>query len=148
MKKICIISFSILLGIACKKETPNITQPPIATISKTVQFHVLQGQDYSAINFDNVQASVELSLAVEELKDGSSKIYWDTLLPLQALRNYPTANNALKIGKEIKGINPQKQVVRVSRKITYKHSDNHIYFVASGETLQEFENNKLYTISL
>ncbi len=147
MKKICIITLSILLGTACKKETINTT-PSVPSISKTVQFHIFQGQDYSASNFDNVQASVELSLAVEELKDGSSTIYWDTLIPVQTLRNYPTANNPLKIGKEIKGINPQKQVVRVSKKITYKHSDNHIYFVASGETIKEFENNKIYTINL
>lgn len=85
------------LAISCKKESPVYNDAPTAAPSRKVLFWLYTDQDFS-----NDDHNISFALFI---KDSTSKVLWDTTLPVMKVKDIPALSHKLVIEKSIPGNN-------------------------------------------
>lgn len=142
MNKLILSSSLLLLLSACNKISPVKEIP----VSKTVEFSVYQGGDYSASVYNGVEAEVRLTIS-KQLVNNSQVILWDTLMPYQNLRAYPLTQTPLLISKQFDILQNSEQL-RFGKVIRYKDALNQVNLVATGEDIPASVNVKSVQVDL
>lgn len=145
MQKVILSSLVLLLFAACTKSGVREFEPPV---SKTIEFRLSQASDYSGSVYDGVQAEVRLS--VSKQTDGilAPVILWDTIIPYQSLRVYPTSQTPLLINKQFNGIVESKETVRFNKIVRYRDALNQISMTAFGEDIPASVSSKSVLVDL
>lgn len=138
-------SLLLLLFASCSK--PDVSEKEIP-VSKTVEFRLAQAADYSGSVYDGIQAEVRLSVSKHVAGTSSSVILWDTIIPYQSLRVYPTSATPLLISRQFNGIFESKESIRFSKVVRYKDGLNQISMNALGEDIPASVSNKLVVVDL
>jgi hypothetical protein len=134
MKKFTLSILSLLvLLVSCSKD-PVLNIAPEPAVTKTVEFYIAQGRDYSATQYDGVRAELRLVVSKDLLSTGSHEILWDSTFTMASLRDYPPMQTPLQISKSVV-IYESKEAVRVSSSIRYVHANNATYQIAKGEVI-------------
>jgi hypothetical protein len=142
MHKLILSSSLLLLVTACSKLSPVKELP----VSKTVEFSVYQAADYSGSVYNGVQAEVRLTIS-KQTANNSHVILWDTLMPYQNLRAYPSTQAPLLISKQFSVLQNSEQL-RFGKVIRYKDALNQISLVATGEDIPASVNTKSVQVDL
>lgn len=146
MRTISIIAcISAVLWASCTEKEPVVTLP---SVSKTIQFDIGRGRDYSLPVYEDWKASVVLTISRESFADGRSVKVWDTTFPYRSLQDFPEKSAPLVIRKTVDGIVESKETIRVSRAISYVNSQQQRSQSASGETIPSGTNYRLFTVEL
>lgn len=122
----------LLFSTACNKPVIRENELPV---SKSIEFRLAQATDYSASVYDGVQAEVRLSVSKQTDGISAPVVLWDTMIPYQSLRVYPTSQTPLIINKQFNGIIESKETVRFNKVIRYRDVLNQISMSASGEDI-------------
>lgn len=135
----------IITLASCDKDP---VQPAEVPVSKTVQFVIAQGADYSSPVFDGVKAELKLSVARGTLADGKTTVVWDTTFSLRDIRTYPTPTQALVLSRGVDKVYESKEVVYISRVIRYVDAANQTAQDAKFESIPTFDRLKIVPVNL
>ena len=152
MHEICIMrAFTIIVCIAvivvtsCTEKEPAIVLP---TVSKTIQFQVGRGRDYSLPVYQGWKANVVLTISRESFADGKSAIVWDTTFHYRSMQDFPEIADPFVIRKTIDGVVESKETIRVSRVLSFINTEQQRSQSASGETIPSGTKFSLFTVEL
>lgn len=142
---IVIACISAILLASCTEKEPEVTLP---TVSKTIQFDIGRGRDYSLPVYEDWKAIVVLTISRESFADGRSAIVWDTTFPYRNLQDFPEKSAPLVIRKTVNSIVESRETIRVSRVISYVNSQQQRSQSATGETIPSGTSFRLFNVEL
>jgi hypothetical protein len=87
------------------------------TVTKSVDFAVYKGNDYSAEAYKNTSAQVHI--VVEKVSAKSRITVWDTTIDATELKDFPTAENAKAERITVPGIVDKKEHLEITYLLTY-----------------------------
>ncbi|HEX4957923.1 MAG TPA: hypothetical protein VFV46_07075 [Lacibacter sp.] len=137
--------FGVLLFVSCYKKPPQPTEVPV---TKSVQFQIAQGRDYSAPVYDGLKAELKLSVAKESTVDGKVLALWDTTFSLRSIREFAVTAAPFTLSKQFNDIWQSSQVLRVSRVIKYVDAANQVTQNGFGETIPAAVDVKQFPVNL
>jgi hypothetical protein len=121
--------------VSCKKDS-NTFIPPVPTFTKSVNFVIQQGRDYSAPQFNGVDAELKLAISRVRKSDGNTILVWDSTVAFKSLRSYPEAQLPATVLKSVSGIDDNKETVSASYMVRYRDAQQQI----STQGKNEFAN--------
>ena len=128
-------AFAATQMVSCIKDNNTFT-PPAATFTKSVNFVIQQGRDYSGPQFDGVDAELKLAITRVRKSDGNTLLVWDSTVAFQSLRSYPETQLPATVVKSVFGIDDNKETVSASYMVRYRDAQQQI----STQGKNEFAN--------
>jgi len=126
MKKlITMAAVATTLMVSCQKDnfTFNLPDP---TFTKSVNFVIQQGRDYSGAQFDGVDAELKLAISRIRKSDGTSVLIWDSTVSFQSLRDFPPTHAPVSVVKSITEIDDNKESISASYMVRYRDAQQQI----------------------
>lgn len=87
------------------------------TVSKTVEFTVYKGNDYSAEAYNNTSAQVHI--VVEKVSEHSRIKVWDTTIDAKQLKDFPTESAAKMKRVTVPGLVDKKEHLEITYLLIY-----------------------------
>ncbi len=134
--------------VSCRKKNDLIPVVPDPTATKTIQFALSQGADYSHERYDGLTATVNIHVARVSKKDGAVINLWDTAVTNQSIRDYPLVHQPFTFGKTFNGIKDQEENVSVSYWIIYKTKQNELHSEGKNEFAPAGNSNLHFPVRL
>jgi hypothetical protein len=118
-KPMTMAAVAAVLMVSCKKDSDTFN-PPVPTFTKSVNFVIQQGRDYSGPQFDGVDAELKLAISKIRKSDGRAVLVWDSTVAFQSLRSYPKPQLPATFVKSVQGIDDNKESVSASHMVRYR----------------------------
>ena len=148
-RKLLVIAFLMLFFVSgCILEDETIPDVVNNRIEHTLNYRIARAKEYSEAIYDQTQASVNLSISLEDLGNGSNTVIWDTVFSMRSIREYAAPSDPLKLQKNIARTVGPNEVLRISSSIQYLDQNNTTWSEAKGEIVPRDVRVKQIDISL
>lgn len=132
MKATLLTAAGIAMLAACNKPI-DFPSAPLIPQTKTVNLSFGQSKDYSAAVYDGVEAELRIAVTKFESANGVSTILWDTLVPFQSLRQYPSAAAPWQKTLQVNVSSDLKEHVSASYAIRYRDAQSRYNTTAAND---------------
>jgi hypothetical protein len=123
---------ALTLLSACNPEE-DVLPPANDKMEHRIEFSIAKAKEYSEPIYDEAKAELNLTISVEDLRDGSNTVLWDTVFSLRQLREFPAPDAPLVIKKGISRTAAAHQVLRLSNSARYFDRNNTTWAAAESE---------------
>jgi hypothetical protein len=120
---------------ACDNQLDSLPPDVGGQVKQLIEFEIAQARDYQGEIYNGSKATLNLTVSLENLLDGSNSILWDTVFSLRELKEFPSPGAPLVLAKEFSLGRDVNKALRVSKSIRYFDSNSNTWMVAKGEVV-------------
>lgn len=132
-----------LMVSSCKKDAAVVPQE--TPVDKRIEFNVFTQHDYSNAVYNTALAEVRLSISKTNLKTSTTGIVWDTVFSFRQFRQYPRANQMIKLGKNVRHYE-NSETLDVSSVVRFNHN-GYMSMEAKNDPVLQSETYKLAVVT-
>jgi hypothetical protein len=123
---------ALTLLSACNPDE-DVAPPANDNMEHRIEFSIAKAKEYNEPIYDEAKAELNLTISVEDLRNGSNTILWDTVFSLRHLREFPAPAAPLVIKKDISRIAATHEALRLSNSTRYFDRNNSTWAAAESE---------------
>lgn len=122
----------------------DVAPPAKDKMEHRIEFSIAKAKEYNESIYDEAKAELNLTISIEDLRNGSNTILWDTVFSLRHLREFPAPDAPLVIKKDISRIAAAHEALRLSNSTRYFDRNNTTWAAAESEIVpRDFPRTKV-----